>query len=623
MTTGFQQTRVGELRPSQILLSFGVGSIIDLPNLAVMLMGLDDWEMTHSVEIAEPRLLAEVRRHVGAQLERLRTPPLTPDGAFLAGPFDDASRVGVPVASFPRWLVCPACRLLAPIASGLFELKLHAFHPDRTQYVHQNCQKTGRPPAVNPARFLVACARGHLDDFPWVAFVHRGGQCGRSVLRFEESGVASEAVDVWVRCDGCNTSRPMAEAFGEDGKQNVPACTGRRPHLRDHEEGCNEQAKAILLGASNGWFPIVLSSLSVPSSTERLAQLVEAHWHVLGHATSREIVIAFHATGQLRGLSEFTDDEVWAAVQAHRSRQAGGPAVEGASRGLKPPEWEVLVDRTRQWNAVDFRVREVAAPAAYARQIARVVLVERMREVRALIGFTRVESPGNMDDEEYVAPERRMTLSRTPPRWLPASEVRGEGVFIQFDEERIARWMRSAAAMELERSFLRAHRRWRGRRNLTPEEAGFPGARFVLLHSFSHVLMRQLAVECGYSAASIRERIYAAEPGDPEGPMAGVLIYTAATDSEGTLGGLVSLGEPAALERLMTEAFRIAELCASDPLCAEHEVGTHTDSLHGAACHACMFSPETSCERANRYLDRGSLVHTVRGATAAFFGADD
>jgi len=169
-----------------------------------------------------------------------------------------------------------------------------------------------------------------------------------------------------------------------------------------------------------------------------------------------------------------------------------------------------------------------------------------------------------------------------------------------------------------------AHRGWRGRRGLAPQE-GWPGERYVLLHSFAHALIRELALECGYTASSIRERIYAGDGSDGGETMAGVLLYTAAPDSEGTLGGLVSLGEPEHLEPLLRQALERAQLCSSDPLCAEHDPRSD-GSVHAAACHACQFASETSCERGNRFLDRATLVSTLADMTTgtepvAYFGS--
>jgi hypothetical protein len=205
---------------------------------------------------------------------------------------------------------------------------------------------------------------------------------------------------------------------------------------------------------------------------------------------------------------------------------------------------------------------------------------------------------------------------------VPAAEVRGEGIFVQFNEAKLDTWLNSKEALRREHQFLESHMRWRQARKLLPLEGNFPGLRYVLLHSFAHALMRQFVLECGYTAASLRERIYAREPNEsasqPEA-MAGVLIYTAAPDSEGTLGGLVSLGEPTQLRRHLIAALRDAAQCASDPLCAEHEPSQRGTTVHAAACHACLFAPETSCERGNKYLDRSVLVSTIEREDLAFF----
>lgn len=138
-----------------------------------------------------------------------------------------------------------------------------------------------------------------------------------------------------------------------------------------------------------------------------------------------------------------------------------------------------------------------------------------------------------------------------------------------------------------------------------------------MLHTLAHLLIRELALECGYNAASIRERIYAdTGTGDPQ---AGILVYTAAADSDGTLGGLVELGKPENLGRLLEQALSRAKVCSSDPLCSEHDPEKDR-TLHGAACHACAFVSETSCEKGNRYLDRALVVPTLEDTEAAFFG---
>jgi PLD-like domain/Domain of unknown function (DUF1998) len=232
-----------------------------------------------------------------------------------------------------------------------------------------------------------------------------------------------------------------------------------------------------------------------------------------------------------------------------------------------------------------------------------VLLVERIREVRALLGFTRVESNADFAEATVVADGRLTKLTRESPKWLPASEVRGEGIFLRIREEALQKWEVKPEVQELEREFFKSHQAWRTLRKLKPANEGFPGIRLVLLHSLSHALMRQIVLDCGYTAASVRERLYSRETSELGGPMAGILLYTAAPDSEGTLGGLVELGTPPTLGRHLQQAFESMRICASDPLCSEHRPDVHGRGIQGACCHACQFSPETSCERGNRYYD--------------------
>ena len=257
----------------------------------------------------------------------------------------------------------------------------------------------------------------------------------------------------------------------------------------------------------------------------------------------------------------------------------------------------------------------VVPPDGYTGFFDKIVLAEKLREVRALIGFTRLESAGDFDTPQELPPDQRAPLSRQAPTWVPASEIRGEGIFFQFAEKALKKWEADHNAYFEE--FFKAHRRWREARKLKPD-VGYPGIRFVLLHTFAHAVIRQLSIECGYTTASLRERIYCNSPED-DTPMAGVLIYTAAPDSEGTLGGLCALGRPDRLGHHLDDALDMMRLCASDPLCAEHRSSSEGTTLHGAACHACTFLPETSCERGNKYLDRSVLVETLDRTDLAFF----
>src|SRR5262245_60049396 len=319
MTNAALKRKVGDLRPSQLLFTFGIGSVVELPNLSVMVMGLDDWPAEYAGKVSEERLLKAVQQERGTQVERLLTPPVSAEST-VAGPFDESSSVGVPVAPFPRWLLCPyaPCRLLAPIQSGLFELKLDPYRRDRTRYVHRNCTKLGRPPTAVPARFLVACENGHLDDFPWVEFVHKGLTTCKARLRLFELGASGEVSDIELRCEVCGANRRMAAAFAsaEDDEAVLPACRGRQPHLRKYaEEGCTCPAKAILLGASNSWFPVMLSALSVPTQVDKMAQLLQQHAALFDAVESKQNIKLLRDVGVLKPFAAYDDDQIWEALQ--------------------------------------------------------------------------------------------------------------------------------------------------------------------------------------------------------------------------------------------------------------------------------------------------------------------
>ena len=575
MAKNFQERRVGEVRAGQVLYTFGVGSVVDLPNMSVIVRGLDswassDWDPQSKVNaIVEERLLTLVRNHLGPQVQQLVKPPVPDGGADITR--DIYENKGVPVSPFPRWVRCPRCELLAPVDYGVFKLKTNPYRVDETRYVHENCPKWGKPPTVIPARFVVVCENGHLQDFPWHDYVgHKTLEC-KGNLRLQERGVSAEVADLWVRCDDCKASRPLTQAFGKAADKNLPRCNGCHPHLGyDHESDCNALLKTMLVGASNMWFPMTVSSLWIPpKNAGRIGVIVEENWNVLGEAKTRGNMLAFRAVGVLSAFDGFSDDLLWEAIEKKRaSVEAGSDDDSSKVLKLKIDEWKVFSKPKPELNSKDFRLSEVDVPPGYEDKIEKVVLADRLRVVNALTGFTRVGSPGDYGDLGEIPDVRRSPLSRALPTWVPAAEVRGEGIFIQFKEKAIQDWLdENDDVQKRNAEHLKAHIEFRRIREIDPNNDGLDIARYTLIHSFSHALIRQISIDCGYASASIKERIYSLGAEEEDGPMAGVLLYTAAADSEGTLGGLVALGQPRVLSNHIDQALERNQLCASDPLC--------------------------------------------------------
>jgi hypothetical protein len=609
---------LGELRPTQLIFTFGIGSLIDLPNMSALVMGLDDWDTRYCKEIEEDRLVAALQKRVGAQMGKLYLPPIKLDSMDRD---PAAPAIGVPVVPFPRWMRCSLCDSVATVESGVFKLIQDPYRPDKTEYVHQGCLKSlgGRSPSAMSVRFLLACREGHLTDFPWLEFVHKGNvPCRPATLSLREFGASGDASDIVAKCHSCGIERRMADAFDPDAPF---ACSGHHPHLRLVEQGCKEAAKTILLGASNSWFASALSALSIPRALDKLGKLVEEQWAELKDTEDIDEVRLLRKKQQkfqslIPLFTEFKDDEIWSEIASKRAGRKQGKVPE---EDLKLPEWQVFSNPASAAENRDFKLKQVAPPKGFDTFFEDTVLVERIREVRALLGFTRIESNADFAEATIVKDGRLTKLCRESPRWLPASEVRGEGIFLRIREEALLTWQAKPEVQKLQQEFLDAHKAWRKLRKLEPLQEGFPGIRLVLLHSLSHALMRQIVLDCGYTAASVRERLYSRQPGEDGGPMAGILLYTAAPDSEGTLGGLVELGDPLTLGRHVQQGLESMRLCASDPLCSEHRPDTLGRGIQGACCHACQFAPETSCERGNRYLDRSVLVNTFSARGTAFF----
>lgn len=612
--SGNANRRVGAVRPSHLMYTAGIGSLVDLPNFSVLIKGLDSWSYTGitDYDIDEPRLRAAVNRSLQRygrrQIEQLRAAP------WLEGGDSDpkgyaAQGVGVPVTPFPQWLRCTACNVLAAVDSGEFAfINANPRTPHEAKFVH-DCKK-GKPLAV-AARFTLVCTDGHLDEFPYTVFVHHGQACpktSRPKLRMKDHG-GNQAANVTIECVACGTKRNIRDAMGERGRRNLPTCRGRHPHLGTYEaNGCAQDAVLMVAGASNQWFPLTLSALALPKGQGGdIEKLLDDHWPELQGIESRENYAFLAAIPTFQYLREFDADALVAAVAARKAGAGGGaPAAPDVQADLLGPEWDALSGLVPQASD-DFTLREVRVPQPLDELFSDVRQVERLREARALIGFTRLDAP----DPESPEIAKQVELSRSVQNWVPASEVRGEGIFLRVREDLMAEWVtrmeKSPQMVAHQEAFGRFRNNRRSDRKTGEFDPlyGWAGARYIALHTLSHLLIRTIALECGYNSASLAERIYA---GDEQNPRAGILIYTAVPDSEGTLGGLVSLAEERDFDRIVRRALADASHCSADPLCSERLPHAPADYLHGAACHICLFVSETTCERGNRFLDRRFLV---------------
>lgn len=381
----------------------------------------------------------------------------------------------------------------------------------------------------------------------------------------------------------------------------IAKCAGKRPWLpADPETDCRAEVTVVQRGASNLYFPVVHSALDIPPWSDRVQKVLESHWQSLVSTTDpedRKSLIRILKLHERVGLGV---EELVKLVE-DRVRLLEDPSRES----IRWEEWTQLTRHDIPFGAhEELEGRPEPVPDEIRPWIHQITVLTRLREVRAIQGFTRISPPAGERDPR-IAP-----IAAKLKTWLPAIEVRGEGVFLSLPSESLARWENHPDVVERTRSLADLYKKLRGDRDdrdVTP--------RLLLLHSLAHALLRQLSLECGYSASSLRERLYV---GAGAWDMAGLLIYTASADADGTLGGLARQGRADALLATLSDALRGLSWCSSDPLCIEGRASL-SHQLNLAACHACMLASETSCEEFNILLDRALLVGTPSKPHVGFF----
>ena len=647
--------KVGSARPTTLLYTYGPGAIIDLPHFTVMPTGLDDWERiwrrraADPVTVHAPRLLETVQLMLGHQVSELRRFPWQPP---RPGARRDGDDLGVPARVFPQWMRCTGCDLLAPLSRFVNGYhNTHPFRPDQAVFEHIDCpgrpsragaaqgrrgakgaarRRGGRRSPCVPARYLIVCPSGHLDEFPYDWWVHEGAHCPKAAHpELAMSDTSQRGATAFIACRACGARRGMSQALGEDGRQRLPRCRGRHPHLGIFAEGgCQAEPRVMLVGASNLWFAATQSIIDMPrldpaevkrDRVEVLRRSVGSWREKIGTDTDILRMRLEMAGSQAAALCDLSDPELLELLSALdvpgesdddrlKRRESWDPV------DLLVPEWNYLLTEPPGDHHEDRDSGLVISPRGLGEDVpagvSRVLAVDRLRKVNAVLGFTRVDDYDRVDDSEA----RLVPLARSGrPTWVPATEDRGEGIFIQLDEAAVARWEARVLNSEVWAKHRAAHRRNFERRfsetakQVSPDERLAP-PRYWLIHTLAHALIRQMAMSSGYGAASISERLYAWRATEQREAAAGMLLTTTASDSDGTLGGVVSLSEPGRLAGILDQALRSMTRCSSDPVCARRVPEEPEDFLHGAACHCCTMVSETSCERANRFLDRRFVV---------------
>lgn len=590
----------GQIRQSQIITTFGPGAMLDLPNHSVLVGGLDYWT-GQTQEILEPRLTAKLQALLDVPSLKLFAPP--PDQEDPTAP-----QTGISAWQFPEWFITQdivSSDQGSPVRSRML---VHRKALTRDKYIDQDKKRR----SVVPVRFVRACRCGHIGDIDWRDFVHGEQTACMRQLWMDERGTSGDLSEVFIRCE-CKAQRQVGEAANLKLKA-LGHCDGARPWLGPYtKELCGEPNRLLIRTASNSYFPQLMSVICLPDRDETVKQAVDAAWEFLEEVEDLDQLKYERKKAKVKAALEgITDEEVFAEIQ---SRRGGAP---DQPKTVKQAELETLLASKESLGNDkpdgNFFARTLPRDKwdkPWMGGIERIVLVQRLREVVAQVGFTRFEAASPDIEGELEMGVRRAALAREIT-WLPAVENKGEGIFLQFRKEEIEAWFQRPEVQERGRQLLAGFECWKSEHHGSHRE--FPGLQYLMLHSFSHLLITAVALECGYPASSIRERIYALP-----NIGYGVLLYTGTTDAEGTLGGLIEVGRH--IHDHVRDALEMGELCSNDPVCGQHQPdsGHEHRFLHGAACHGCLLIAETSCEQHNDFLDRALVVRTVENLGIEFF----
>lgn len=626
------------LRVSQLVYQYGPGSMVDFPDQTLMTAAPEYWaEQTERIH--------DERLEKALHVDYFGVPSSDKD----AGHFD-----GVSYVRFPEWYFCPKCRSFKPISEWLkdYSRKATQDEKDKDQYMvkHMKCPQCRQPLVVS--RIVTVCEHGHIDDFPWIDWVHARSFgnpkiCARPSLEMKTAASTSEGLEgIEVICTSCKAKASLVGAFDKKvfekldekfGDRYSFKCSGRHP-WKHEQSTCHLYPRTMQRGSSSIYFPVTVASLVIPPYSSLLTTKIEQctafdEVRTSVNATKQtfsfvptmsiddknNILKAQIQTGANRIAADIgADTDAVFKVLLRRwslEEQETDNDISASDSSYRQEEYDALSGRIKISDEKydgDF-VREATVIDDYNLPfIKNISLIHKVREVIALTGFTRVNPLENSEDAP--AKKNLVPIKEKDTKWYPAYQVRGEGIFIEFSEDEINRWRTSipeaqGRAHQLNENYRKSFIGSRNPRTVT--------SKYLFLHTVSHLLIKQLSFECGYGIASLKERIYCSEMTDGK-EMAGIFIYTAGGDSEGTLGGLVRQGRSDVFPNLFRKAIETAKICSNDPVCSLSK-GQGRDSLNMAACYSCALIPETSCEDFNAFLDRGVVVGTMRDSRLGFF----
>ncbi|GAB3688498.1 DUF1998 domain-containing protein [Spirosoma flavus] len=683
-----------DIRQSQAIHTWPAGSVIDFPELSLIMLchddGNADWGKQVEEDLNQKQIIRDSRLAEAFKVDHFVAPPQQ-DG------INNLSTYGI---RFPAAQYCPKCGLIHLVTKkmgqeivdrGSYDQKMKPF----TCEACTNSQ-TGAGPGLVPMRFVIATEEGFLGDFPWDWFVHRRcpDQRGQGhKLYYRSKGDSAGLGDIIIESrhrknNQLITSRDLGQIFD----QSIFIETDMQGNYLDYVKGClpkpwkgwqtntdyvrelvgnipgqnslidGEELSAVAKrkfprtmqrGAGNLIFPIIYSGILLPQAAYEQQCPPDVQSCLMNQITVfKSLMSDMFASYSNEEWRDFLVNKVETnpdnqllklgyskmAIAGFIQNYFGEKPEErfiNKAELLRQQEFRAFTGPVTEDPAVWFKKKKLPG-LTYNNLIGKadlldeVILLEKLSALKVYKGFTRVrplmseelvfaEAADGLDISQRLEFERIQDARKDPvyTSELPAVEVKGEGIFLRFCNEKLNEW----AAIYPDGRLGAINENLRQANLNFNQNQRLINKRYLFLHTLSHILLKGLAEDCGYSLSSLAEIIYcstnAAIGTDEE--MNGILIYTTTSDAEGSLGGLVEKGHPSFLSSVIKKGVDKARWCSSDPLCISAEQGQGFLGLNLAACYSCILLPETSCEKMNKFLDRATVIGTLNNTQTGLF----
>jgi len=587
-------TSPGSIRPSQLITSFGPGSIFQTENDSVLIMGLQNWsKVKKKYKSLHHPVLQGITRKKGFKV-----------------PISEGKKEVITCVSFPSWGVCTQCK----------RLQQHNPVPKNgeTEFHCMDCNET-----LVYARFIVMCDNGHIDEFPWARWAHKNepeyhdteeGTCKKPKLYFYSKGRSPGLSNYFIKCVECNSKADVGSAISVNPNGLLELdenyqCSRKRPWLGDVDSRCDQIPYGVQTRASNVYFPSVISAVYVKKWVNEAQQIIRENLESIQDNLQsgyppEEIAERQHYFKNLKDDPYWTIQRISDEIRRWEDAEKKDYTKSSESE-IKKDEYDDMTT-TKSYESDDFHLSTEDVHSDISPYVESLKTLKRITELKVIRGFTRGQaadpfSPDSASNVNYCP------LSTKNENWLPAVENHGEGIFFTLNSEKLRKWEEENNSVKLRFSAMKkGFLEWAKERRWQPDVELF-SPRYVLLHTLAHLMIMELSNSVGYNAASIRERIYGTQGSS------GIMLYTSSSSAEGSLGGLVRLGESISFKDLLLRTISRSRRCSRDPLCDEEDPMKKQNMppisrLNGSACYACCLVPETSCENSNRLLDR-QFIH--------------